>query len=274
MESTFPSQNMCKGHYATFIGTDDVLLKVRNQKGGCLPWSLIATTSHILALKLTALLRLVSESIPWFLTPHLTFLNSGCISFPPNQVCSLVRIYHRVIPWRFRNLLPFYSIGARVSLISSEYSTWHQSTLKPCCHDLNRALVYPSCPNVPEKIIFERANVRFSLEVPARWRMSPLTLGYEKVRFLSELLLELLNQEDQMMKCNTSRVVRHHLIRQGDMLYTHERKSGMHNREVSPLSTVPPSFLLRGQCVVHRCFLCSPSFRKSRDEISIKGEGL
>jgi hypothetical protein len=64
----------------------------------------------------------------------------------------------------------------------------------------------------PEKIIFECAIVRFSLEVLALWRVSPLTLGYEKVCFLSELPLELLNQENQMMKCNTSRVVRHHLI--------------------------------------------------------------
>jgi hypothetical protein len=58
---------------------------------------------------------------------------------------------------------------------------WHQSTLKPCGRDLNRALVYPSCPNAPEKIIFERANVRFSLEVLAQWRMSPLTLRCEEI---------------------------------------------------------------------------------------------
>jgi hypothetical protein len=133
------------------------------------------------------------------LNTRLTSLNSAGISFPPNQVCSLVRVYHRAIPWRFHNLLPFYSIGAHVSLILSEYSTWRRSTLKPCGHDLNRALVYPSCPNVPEKIIFECANVRFSFKVLARWWVSPLTLGYEKVHFLSEFSLELLNQEDQMM---------------------------------------------------------------------------
>jgi hypothetical protein len=45
----------------------------------------------------------------------------------------------------------------------------------------------------------------------------------------------------------------------------------MRNREVSPLSTVPPSFLRRGQCIVHHRFLCSPSFHKSQDEISVKG---
>jgi hypothetical protein len=91
--------------------------------------------------------------------------------------------------------------------------------------------VYPSCPNVLEKIIFERANVQLSLEVLAPWRMSPLTLGYEKVHFLSELSLKLLNQEDQMMKCNTSRVARHHLRRQGALLSTHVRESYMENHE-------------------------------------------
>jgi hypothetical protein len=95
-------------------------------------------------------------------------LNGACISLTLNQVHSLVRIYHRAIPWRFHNLLQFYSIGVCVSLISSEYPTWCRSTLKSCGHDLNCALIYPSCPNVPEKIIFERANVWFSLEVLAR----------------------------------------------------------------------------------------------------------
>jgi hypothetical protein len=165
------------------------------------------------------------------LNTHLTSLNSACISFPHNQVCSLVRVYHRAMPSRFRNLLPFYTIGAHVSLISSAYPTWRRSTIKSSGHDLNRALIYPSCPNVPEKIIFERANVRFSLEVLAPWRMSPLTVGYENVHFLSRLLLELLNQEDQMMKCNTSRVARHHLRWQGALSSTHRRESYMENCE-------------------------------------------
>jgi hypothetical protein len=159
MEGVSPPRSLQKDPCATFVRTDGVLLEVRNQKEGCCPWSLIATVSHILALKLTASLRLMIESIFLVLNTHLTSLNSACILFPSNQVCSLVRVYHRAIPWRFRNLLPFYSIGARVSLISSEYPTWRRSTLKSCGHDLNRALVYPSCPKIPEKIIFERTNV-------------------------------------------------------------------------------------------------------------------
>jgi hypothetical protein len=46
----------------TFIRTDGVLLKVCNQKEECRTWCLIATISHILALKLTASLRLMIRS--------------------------------------------------------------------------------------------------------------------------------------------------------------------------------------------------------------------
>jgi hypothetical protein len=168
MESAFPPRNLWKDPCATFIRTDGVLLKIRNWKEGYYPWSHVATISRILSLKLIAYLRLMIKSLFLVLNTHLTSLNSACISFPHNQVCSLVRVYHRDIPWRFHNLLPSYSIGARVSLILSECPTWRRSILKTCGHDLNRALVYPSCPNVPEKIIFEHANVQFSLEVLAR----------------------------------------------------------------------------------------------------------
>jgi hypothetical protein len=169
----FLPRNLRNDPCATFVRTDGVWLEVCNRKEECCPRSLVATTGHILTLKLTASLKLVIESLFLMLTTRLTSLNSAYISFPPNQVCSLVHVYHWAVPWWFCNLLPLYSIGARVSLTLREYSTWRRSTLKPCGHDLNRALIYPSCPNVPEKIIFERANVRFSLEVLTPWRMSP-----------------------------------------------------------------------------------------------------
>jgi hypothetical protein len=168
MESAILPQNLWKDPCATFIGTDGVLLEVRNRKEGCCPWSLVATTSHILTLKLPASQRLMIGSLSSLFESLLDPLNSACISCTLNQVHSLVHIYHRAIPWWFRNLLHFYSIGVRVSLISSEYPTWRRSTLNPCGHDLNRVLIYPSCPNVLEKIIFECVNVWFSLEVLAR----------------------------------------------------------------------------------------------------------
>jgi hypothetical protein len=90
-------------------------------------------------------LRIVDKKPSLVVLSHcLTPLNSACISFTLNQVHSLVRICHRAIPWRFRNLLHFYSISARVSLISSEYPTWRRSTLMPCGHDINRVLIYLS----------------------------------------------------------------------------------------------------------------------------------
>jgi hypothetical protein len=184
MEDAFPPRNLRKDPYSSFIRTDGVWLEVRNRKEECCVWSLIAITSHILSLTLTTFLRLVVRSLSLFVSnPRLTFLSSSCTSSTLNPVYSLVASIIEPYHGESATFYHFYYVGVCVSLISSEYSTWRQSTLKPWGHDLNRALVYPSYPNVPEKIIVERANVQFSLEVPARWRMSPLTLGYEKVHF-------------------------------------------------------------------------------------------
>jgi hypothetical protein len=80
---------------ASFIGMDDVLLELRNQKEECYAWSLVATTSHILTLSLLLLIDLVNISPSLFVsTPYLTFLNSACTSSTPNQVYFLVCVYH------------------------------------------------------------------------------------------------------------------------------------------------------------------------------------
>jgi hypothetical protein len=84
------------------------LLEVHNQKEECCTWSLVATTSCILALKLTASLRLMIGSLFSFVSnPCLTFLSSACISFTPNQVYPLIHIYHRAILWWFHKHLLF-----------------------------------------------------------------------------------------------------------------------------------------------------------------------
>jgi hypothetical protein len=64
MESTSPPQKLRKDPCVTFIRTDGVLLEVRNRKVECCIWSLVATTSHILALKLTASWELLIRSLP------------------------------------------------------------------------------------------------------------------------------------------------------------------------------------------------------------------
>jgi hypothetical protein len=77
-----------------FVRTNDVLLEVRNQKEGCCPWSLVAIISHILAIKLTASLRMMIRSLSLFVSnPYLPFLSRGCTSSTLNQVYSLVRVY-------------------------------------------------------------------------------------------------------------------------------------------------------------------------------------
>jgi hypothetical protein len=102
------SSELAKDPCAAFIRTDGVLLEVHNRKEECCTWSLVATTSHILALKLTASLRLMIGSLFSFvLNPCLTFISSACISFIPNQVYPLVHIYHRAILCWFHKCLPF-----------------------------------------------------------------------------------------------------------------------------------------------------------------------
>jgi hypothetical protein len=108
MEDAFPLWNLRKDPCTSFVGMDGVWLEVCNQKEECCTWSLIAITSHILSLTLTAFLRLVVRSLSLFVSnPCLTFLSSSCKSSTLNLVYSLVRVYHRAISWWIRNLLPF-----------------------------------------------------------------------------------------------------------------------------------------------------------------------
>jgi hypothetical protein len=65
---------LAEGPCATFIRMDGVLLEVQNHKGECCAWSLVATASHILTLKLTASLRLMSRSLSSLFESLLDFL--------------------------------------------------------------------------------------------------------------------------------------------------------------------------------------------------------
>jgi hypothetical protein len=73
MKSALPSRNLWKDPYATFIRTYGVLLEERNRKEGCFPWSLVTTTSHILALKLTVSRRLMIGSLSPLFESSLDF---------------------------------------------------------------------------------------------------------------------------------------------------------------------------------------------------------
>jgi hypothetical protein len=171
---------------------------------------------------------------------------------------------------------------ARVSLISSKYSTWYRSTFKPYRHDLTVPLcihhVLPSslCVSImfyhPREYHLRscRRSIQFESSYPNRG-CCPRHWNLRKFFLLSEHPLEWLDQEDWVRKCNTSRVIKHNPILQGAMSPMHRRKSGMGDLEVFLLSTVLLSFLIHGQCVF-QYFFC-PLLQKSRDEISFKGGG-
>jgi hypothetical protein len=93
--------------------------------------------------------------------PYLTFLSSACTSFTPNQVSSLVCIYHQAISWWFRKHLLFCPISAHVSLILSKYPTWCRSTFEPCHYDLMRDFTYPSYSIYPREFYLHSCQSTF-----------------------------------------------------------------------------------------------------------------
>jgi hypothetical protein len=86
---------LAKGPCASFIRMDGVLLEVCNRKEECHTWSLVATTSQILDLRLSLPQTLMSISLFLFVSkPCLTFLSIVYISSTPNHVYTLVRTHH------------------------------------------------------------------------------------------------------------------------------------------------------------------------------------
>jgi hypothetical protein len=141
----------------------------------------------------------------------------------------------------------------------------------PCRHDL----IVPSCIHLVR--LSKRGSSLITLRIDSLWKFLPgrvrlsSILEFEKAIFHSEYPLELLHQEDRVMEHNTRRAMKHSSILHGMMLPTHERKSGMGGREVFRLSTVPLSFLIRGQCIFYR-FLC-PSFINIGMRFLLRGKG-
>jgi hypothetical protein len=83
-----------------------------------------------------------------------------------------------------------------------------------------------------------------------------------------------MDQEDQVMKRNTSRVVKHNLILQGVMSSMHGKESGMDDREDLLLSIVLILDILLATRSIHRPSFLMPPPSKSQNEISFKGGGL
>jgi hypothetical protein len=82
-----------------------------------------------------------------------------------------------------------------------------------------------------------------------------------------------MDQEDRVMKSNTSRAMKHNPILQGDMPSMQRRESGMDERE-DLLSTVPiPDILLATQSIHHSSFLV-PLFLNLGMRFRLKGRAV
>jgi hypothetical protein len=120
-----------------------------NRREECHTWSLVDTTSRILALKLTTSLRLMIRRLFLIVSkPCLTFLSSVAYRSPQPSV-----------------LLGSNLSSSHVGPLSSKYPTWCQSTSEPCRHDLTHAFMYLSCSIIQENVIFNHTEDRFSLEI-------------------------------------------------------------------------------------------------------------
>jgi hypothetical protein len=110
----------------------------------------------------------------------------------------------------------------------SKYPTWCRSTFEPCRHDLTM----PSCihPIRSSKRILSL----IAPMIDPLWNLrKSLTLELEKVLFHSEHPLEMLDQEDKVMKRNTSRVMKPNLILQGAMSPKHGREAARDTEKFS-----------------------------------------
>jgi hypothetical protein len=116
--------------------------------------------------------------------------------------------------------------------------------------------MYPSCSVIQEKVISNALMIDLVWKFLPRWVRLSLTLEFEKVFFLFDLPLELLNQENRVIRRHTSRAMKRNQILQGAMSPMHRRKGGMGEREVLHLTVLISSFL-HDQCALYR-FLCFP----------------
>jgi hypothetical protein len=235
---------------------DGVLLEVHNQKEECCTSSLAATTSRILAIELTASLRLMVGSLSSFVSnPCLTFLCSSCILFTPNQVYPLVLIHYWAILWWFHKCLP-------IALVELVYHWFWASTLHGVIPLLSHVvMISPVHSYIHPVQLSKRMSTPIVSMIESVWKflpwwaMSSLTLEFENVLFHPERLIKSMDQEDRVMRRNTSRVVKHNPILQGVMSSMHGRKSGMDDWEDLPLSTILiPDTLLATRSMHHSSF--------------------
>jgi hypothetical protein len=208
--------------------------------------------------KITASLWLRIESLPTFVSnSFLTFLNSTCLPFTPNQVHSLVRIQHQAISCWFYTftqfpcwsscIVDFEEVPYMVSVHFQAILSWSHSCLQLSvlfgypreCH------LRPCQRSIPFGSFYLNGGCR-----PWLWNL--------RMFFpILSIQLESLDQEDWVMKPKTSRFMKHNPTQQGTMLPMQERKSCMKDQEVFLLQTILISSFPHDQCALHR-FLCFP----------------
>jgi hypothetical protein len=127
-------------------------------------WSLIAKTSHILALRQSLLHTLMNVSLSSFVpSPYY------CLCIFHSQLSTLLESCLSSIPvivvsWVPSSILP----SALIALVNRQGQSSDKTVLSismPCQYDLTHDFVYQSCSTIQENIIFDRTNDRFSFEV-------------------------------------------------------------------------------------------------------------
>jgi hypothetical protein len=229
-------------------------------------------TSQILALTLLLLSNLINMSISLFVWhPSLTFLNSACTSFTPNQVYPFVHVYHRAISLRFCKRLPF-------AIVEHVYRWFWASTLHgvgPLSSHVIMISLVPSC--IYHVRLYKRMSYSITPRIDSAWKflpwwvMSSSTLQFEKVLFDFEHLNELMDQED------VSNGAQHKESREAQSkstrcYVTHARKEKLHGKPWSFLlqrSEYPPFSTVNASSLVS----CAPSFVNLRIRFLLRGEG-
>jgi hypothetical protein len=139
----------------------------------------------MLALSLLLLSDLVNVSLSLFASkPWLTFLNSAFTSFTPNQVHSLVCIYHRAISWRFHKRLPF-------ALVELVYRWFWASTLHGVSSLSSHVVMISLAPSCIYHVWLSKRmsssiapRINSVWKFLSRWVMLSLTSEFKKVHFL------------------------------------------------------------------------------------------
>jgi hypothetical protein len=137
--------------------------------------------------------------------------------------------------------------------VLSKYPTWCRSIFLAMSSWSHCAFRYPSCSVIQENIIFHRTNNHFSLEVITQMGDVVLDFGTWECPFPFWASARVLDQEDWVMKHNTSRVMKHNSILQWCYV-AHSSKEKLHERlrSFSSFPIIPTTSFLHDQCVLHR----------------------